>query len=174
MTTYARIVLDDCRAALKDMKSSKAREHTYRSRWVSAIALLRAVGHVLDKRDTEIDKYYRNAIEEAWLGLKKSKPEPRIFWEFIESERNNILKMYQFGAKESITVRPGPLIFRLEAEGYKQVKVQPEETTYEHFLSGGPLDGYSPDEAVSKAIDWWTGYLDKIDQEAKSLKELDT
>jgi len=62
MTITARKVLDDCNVALKDLNTREAWGNTFRTRWVSAIALLRAVGHVLDKRDTKINKYYRNAF----------------------------------------------------------------------------------------------------------------
>lgn len=74
---------------------------------MTAIALLRAVGHISDKQDTKINKYYRVAMDEAYTDLQKLKPEPRIYWEFSDAERNNILKVYEFGTKGVITFRPG-------------------------------------------------------------------
>lgn len=173
MTINARKVLDDCRVALKDLNSSEAKGHTFRTRWVSAIALLRAVGAVLDKRDSEIDKYYRNAIKDAHDCSKKTKPEPRIFWDFIVAERNNILKVYEFGTKGVLTIRPGTMSYN-PSTGDQKIVAESQETTYENFLIGGPFNESTPAEAISKAIDWWINYLDKIDREAERLKELDT
>ncbi|MGB2895965.1 MAG: hypothetical protein WBB65_07375 [Anaerolineales bacterium] len=171
MTQYARLVLKDCEAAMQDLQSG-AIGHTYRSRWVGAVALLRTVGHVLDKRDKLKDEWMATAIDNAWSELKQTKPEPRIFWEFIEEERNNVLKLYEFGAKENITVRPGAISINLDTG--EQVSSPSGETTYDHFVAGGPLEGFTPDEAVAQAIEWWCSYLDRVDREATEARKAST
>ena len=122
MTTSARKVLEDCkfasdelidalkgghgRAARKewldavsdpDSKLSRRR----RVRWVAVMSLLRAVGHTLKKVDAErSDLRMKCAIDQAWIELKKSEPQPEIFWKFIHAERNAVLKEYEFAVGE--------------------------------------------------------------------------
>ena len=45
-----------------------------------------------------------NNAREWWKGIKANKPEPMIFWEFIEKERNLILKEATFRAGQSVAV----------------------------------------------------------------------
>ena len=63
---------------------------------MAALALVRAVGHVLDKMDAN-ENGPRPGLEVAYAKWKANRDEHRIFWEFIEEERNNILKEYTFG-----------------------------------------------------------------------------
>lgn len=67
--------------------------------WVAGITLLRTIGHVLAKVDAENSGTHKKIIQEMWDSVKKNRNESRIFWEFVENERNNILKTYSFGAK---------------------------------------------------------------------------
>lgn len=52
MTEAARKVLEDCKAAL-DMLDEEGDEQRWRVLWAGAMALVRAVGHVLQKIDGE-------------------------------------------------------------------------------------------------------------------------
>jgi hypothetical protein len=162
MTQYARVVIQDCKAARDELKAG-ATGHVFRSRWVAAVTLLRAVGHVLEKVDSKRDSAMAAAIREAHARLKSSKPEPRVFWEFIDAERNNVLKAYRFGAKESVTVRPGTGHIAMYGRRFSGLS---GPTTYDQFLDGGPFAGKAPDAAVAAAIEWWESYLADIDADA--------
>lgn len=75
-------------------------EHSeWRLYWVAGIALLRAIGHVLAKADALTSQEHNNAINKIWSTWKQNSDENKIFWEFIDNERNNILKTYTFGAE---------------------------------------------------------------------------
>lgn len=51
------------------------------------------MGHVLDKVDEESqDLELKTIIKSEWSGLQLTKPEPEIFWKFIDKERKLILK----------------------------------------------------------------------------------
>ena len=50
MTARARIVLEDCRLALQ-LLEEETDLRRWRLHWVAAVALVRAVGHVLEKVD---------------------------------------------------------------------------------------------------------------------------
>lgn len=72
----------------------ESREDRWRVHWAGAVALIRAVGHVLDKVDGEAASS-RSAASAAFLKWKGADPRHAIFREFIEFERNNILKRYE-------------------------------------------------------------------------------
>jgi len=71
----------------------------WRIYWVAGLALLRTVGHVLAKVDAKTSPNHSDAINAFWIGLQADRRAAAIFWDFIEKERNNLLKTYSFGAK---------------------------------------------------------------------------
>jgi hypothetical protein len=152
MTTAARAVLEDCRGALAELVDG-LQGGAWRRRWITAVVLLRAVGHILDKIDSRSAKYAR-PIAAAWSSLNGSKPAPTIFWAFIESERNNILKEYELSAGQGATV--GPL-------GASKPTV-----THHYLINSGPFAGRDQRDVVREAIAWWEAYLDAIDKTATS------
>jgi hypothetical protein len=72
------------------------------------------------------------AIDSQWAELNHSKPEPLIFWEFIEKQRNNVLKQYELGVTRGITLQ-GP-----------RVNERPTTIQIDHATSRGG-QGYSPE-----------------------------
>ena len=62
--------------------------------WVAGIALLRTVGHVLAKVDAKTSETHAQAIQNLWKGFRSDREDSLIFCEFIEKERNNLLKTY--------------------------------------------------------------------------------
>jgi hypothetical protein len=165
MTTTANEVLRDCEAALEDLRSGVGLH--WRTRWVSVVTLLRIVGHVLKKVDGARSPEMRAAVDAAYDQLKTTKPEPRIYWEFIEQGRNRLLKEYEFGVQQNVTVRLGGVWWNL-ATGQSGAD-PPGPTTYEHLVVGGSFIGQDPRDVVQLAIEWWRSYLDKIDQLATKL-----
>lgn len=90
----ARLVLADCRAALE--KAELAPDSVaFRLSWAALVALLRAVGHVLDKVDGRQSESLRRAIDARWRRWHADRAGNRAYWSFIESERNNVLKVYE-------------------------------------------------------------------------------
>jgi hypothetical protein len=59
------------------------------------------VGHVLDKADGETDAKYRSVVKAKWDEWKADKDANAIFWNFVEAERNNLLKQYKFASSQS-------------------------------------------------------------------------
>jgi hypothetical protein len=94
MTTVARQVIADCEIALETLEAQRDLAR-WRVHWAGALALLRAVGHVLHKVDGA-DPKTRRLIDIAYDRWKAHRKENAIFWEFIEQERNDILKEYRF------------------------------------------------------------------------------
>jgi hypothetical protein len=73
MTQAAREVLEDCRGAVDEIVDG-IQGRSWRRRWITAVVLLRAVGHVLENVDVKISPHYKRAIREAWSKLKYSEP----------------------------------------------------------------------------------------------------
>lgn len=71
----------------------------WRLNWVAGCALLRTIGHVLQKVDAQNSDTHRRTINSFWSDWKLERDKSWIFWDFIENERNNILKNYEFGVE---------------------------------------------------------------------------
>lgn len=167
MTTKARQTLADARVALEDFEASPATPF-WRTRWIAVVTILRAVGHVAEGVDGKMDAEMRAAIKAEFGELQGTKPEPRIWWDFILSERNRALKEMTLGARMNITVRPGSSWFNLKTG--ESGGTDGEPTLYEHFMAGEIYEGRDPRELAREAIEFWTSYLDRVDQRANAMR----
>ncbi|GBQ09045.1 hypothetical protein [Acetobacter cerevisiae] len=109
--------------------------------WVAGLALLRTVGHVLDKVDAKKTSPHGKVIFERWKQWKNDKEQAEIFWNFIEKERNSLLKTYSFGAR-----------FVNDPEG-----------AYIEFE-----DGSDAFQLYRQAVYWWRKQLIEIEQSIHS------
>lgn len=165
MITSARLVLADCEDAARDLVESEIGP-MWRRRWVACLALLRSVGHVLDKVDSNSDPSLSRIIRDRYLRLKASRPKPEIFWRFIDDERNIVLKQYEFRVESaalgvgvshiSKTGQDGRLI-TAQANWFHEVRID--------VMRSGPFEGRREIEVVQEAIEWWRCYLDEIELE---------
>lgn len=156
MTVHARQVLDDCKAALRELTYDIAGSE-WRLKWVACIALLRAVGHVLDKVDGSKSCKMKSIIEQEWVLWKTDE----IFKSFIEEERNNILKEYNFGAGQGVNIQLASIII---VENMPIIET-PTTSSYTYQMNSGYYKGEDPREIVKKVIEWWEEQLDKIDKQ---------
>ena len=130
--------------------------------WAGTISLLRAVGHALVNEDAESDARVKKAQGAWWDRLKATKPDPSIFWEFIERDRNLLLK----GAE--LTVEPSATVFI--SGGATPVHAPrpppPPPPIYNYKMKSGRFAGQDPRDLVRDAIEWWEKQLDDIEQAA--------
>lgn len=145
----ARVVLEDCRWALAELRADPP-GRAWRIRWFGALAMLRAVGHVLERIDKKSSPEMKEAISDWWNNLKSTKPYPAVFWEFIDRERDAILKEYKYRAAQNTTVHLGT-----------------GSITYTYDIHDGPFDGQDPRDVVQQAIEWWEQQLAGIEAGAK-------
>lgn len=106
----------------------------WRMYWVYAVVNLRIIGHVLDKVDAQKSEKIGKIVKASWVEWNAKRDDHSIFWEFIENERNNILKTYRLG-------------------------VEAHETGIYHE----PLD-QDGIELVREAVYWWRDQLEKIEE----------
>jgi hypothetical protein len=90
----------DCVVILFEFQNSDVDEEhpEWRLFWVAGVALLRTVGHVLAKVDASESLKHKREIDRLWSDWKTSPTENTVFWDFVEKERNSLLKTYEFGA----------------------------------------------------------------------------
>jgi hypothetical protein len=102
------------------------------------------------------------AIKRTWEAVRATKPEPRIFWDFVEQERNNVLKAYRRAATQNVTIDAGTMT--VSSPGVQIVR---PEITFEHLMTEGYFQGQDPLDLVEKAIEWWRAYLDSVDNDVR-------
>ena len=74
-------------------------EHTeWRIHWFAGVAILRTIGHVLHNVDASTSFRHRTLLGAIWNDWHEDKDDNWIFFDFIERERNNVLKEFSFGA----------------------------------------------------------------------------
>ena len=151
MTHAARRVLWDCRLAW-ELLESEARFDIWRVHWVAAVTLARAVGHVLQKVDGK-DETVAKATRALFAEWKSGAPEHAIFREFIEAERNTVLKEYRSTVDQSETIHVSVRgeLFDLGESLYRPI-------------TSGPWSGEDSRDVLLEAIEWWSAQLDRIDQ----------
>lgn len=150
----AREVLADCACMLEDLVEAPPLK--WRARWVGMAALLRAVGHVLDKVDSQQSPAMSVAIKAAWADLHRTKPAPVIFHGFIDSERDSVVKEYRHGVQRTVHVH---MIARTDNKQVPQPPIRDERV-----MRDGPFKDRDPRDVVREALVWWRTYLDDIDQ----------
>ena len=171
MTCKAREVLDDCRVALSLLEEEKDIRR-WRIHWAAAVALIRAVGHVLDKVDGE-DPLIKQASNAAFKQWRSMDPNHEIFREFIERERNNLLKEYRSDVHPLTTVAMAVEFTAQPVGGGAPVRLaqiaEIGENIYRPFLHG-PWEGDDARDVLSEAIAWWDSQLAAIEREAANQK----
>jgi hypothetical protein len=153
MVQTAQEVLADCKHAL-DLLEEESRPQTFRVLWVAGVTLARAVGHVLQKVDGEQSDATKKAVQAAYASWKADKPGNAIFWEFIEQERNQVLKQYEMGFFS------GPV----------EVVAGSDVATLDNHIfcpiTDGAFAGEDCRDVLEQAIEWWRRQLAEIESVA--------
>ena len=152
----AHEVLNDCRIVHQMLEDEEDVERM-RALWAGGIALLRAVGHILEKVDGA-DPVVGEIIAERYRDWKSNRKKYAVFWEFIEQERNNILKTYQFSSSFQDKI---PLVVPVPIQNPETGKMDLTHELYE--LDGDlycPIEyGFGTNEDIRdvylEAVEWW-------------------
>jgi len=162
----AREVLEDCKLALQ-LLEEETNPKLWRIHWVAAVALIRAVGHVLHKvggSDMSL-KEIINQRHKLWTSTDPEYPEHRIFRQFIELERNNILKEYQSNVYPLAEI---PLVVgkkSLYGDNNENDDIlelfELDENLYKPLMDG-PWEGEDARDVLREAISWWEKEIDAV------------
>jgi hypothetical protein len=152
----AREVYNDCLYAKQCIKRAidQGKLEDAKLFWFAAITMLRTIAHVLDKVDRKArGAHFSNEIDRRWQ-LWKELP---IFRDFIELERNNIVKEYESSLADKEILEDGSLLTEdggeLLTEDGNLILITTTITTL--VKSRGKFPGSAPDVALSRALAWW-------------------
>lgn len=176
----AREVLDWCRYGHQKMISNPTGPDWVLT-WAGTIALLRAVGHALAHDDAKRDARLMNALGAWWAALEAAKPNPAIFWQFIERNKNLLLKEAELTVRQSIR-DPSTITVKGDLSGRRGVQQppsQPEQKSpplgpawiYTYQMTSGFFVGRDSRDLVGDAIEWWEKQLANIEAAAEGPKE---
>lgn len=121
--------------------------------WIASITALRAVGHVLSKTDKNSRPEHAHRIDLWWNALKcnESQEENKIFFDFINSERNNTIKEFKIHYDK----QPQTIVVVEETEE----KIAIEDFVLDDLLYipmvDGPYEGEDVRDLICEAIAWW-------------------
>lgn len=161
--TTARRVLRDAELALDCLEQEQDSDR-FRVLWVAAISLSRMVGHVLAKVESERSDLMRGIIERHWSEWRSNPTQHRVFHDFIEDERNRVLKEYEFGFLDG------------EIPVVTQSAGKAEAFLLENLLycpiTDGTFVGEDCRDMLRQGIEWWKSRLQEIEDEiGRSVNE---
>jgi len=161
-------VVNDCRIACRELDEAEKENNKrlIRIRWFTCLALLRSVGHVLEKVDQKSYSEYDMIFKEKFNSFKNDS----IYLNFIKNDRDLILKEYKFFIieGESERIESNFIVINDEGDflgigGGKILKVADDKIIKRFFKKGEGFDKYNLlHEIVSDAIIWWQRYIDSI------------
>lgn len=171
MTDQARQVLLDCHYAL-NLLENETDPDLWRVHWAGALALLRAVGHVLDKVDGK-DPLVAQVSRDLYQKWKRDRETYELFNEFIERDRNLLLKEYEFNVHPDNEVEVALITTAISASG-KQVKLgetyKLDDSIYRPILEG-PRQGDDARDVYQEALEWWGTQIELIDRLVEELRQ---
>ncbi len=169
MRLRADLLINDCERAINKHTESLQAED-FRLSWFSIICLLRAIGHVLDKVDSNISPELKKVINRKFEELKRSKPRPELYWSFIELERNRFLKEYEHGIKRDITfkgtvVDGKQILMKIDVGNSQNSIIGSPHQPFRSVISSGVFAGRPEKEVAIEALKWWKEYIAEIKKE---------
>lgn len=168
----AQVVLDDAASAIfKWMYGPIEEGAESRVIYAASVTLLRSVGHVLHKVDCKRHPEISDEVAIRFKRWKRGELKDQIFTEFIEKERNLILKEYAPNWNPDNEVK---CKFRMPylASGRSEKSKQLSEAIHARLadktfsaivMPDGPFAGMGFDELLTKAMRWWGRELSEIE-----------
>lgn len=117
------------------------------------------MGHVPDKVDRETSDALSFAIDQVWGRWSSDRDARSLFWDFIETERNLVLKEYErrfLMGEHMIVARPpdGEETHVVDSELYIP-------------MVDGAFAGQDAREVVRDAMNWWERELNLIESSSR-------
>jgi len=146
-----RLVLDDVEQCLQWLEDEPD-EFRFRMVLVAAIALVRTVGHVLRNIDSRNDEKLKRVVDDKFEAWRQNREKSKVFWEFINEERNSILKEYEFRFDFApiVTTAESDHAWRVGSNLYCPV-------------AEGVYAGEDVRDVLKEAVAWWRRELQEIE-----------
>lgn len=143
--------------AIQEKKTAEAKVA-----WFASLAMLRAIGHVLEKVDSPGGgTAFKELLKEKYDHWK----EVEIFRDFIELERNAIIKEY----RSSLTVKEQCKVVKLVTVDHRTLKskdgfsLHSTESITEFIKGSGLGSEKSPLTTLNRALEWWDTQLKELE-----------
>lgn len=136
----------------------------WRIHWVAALATIRTVGYVLDKVDGAQNPNIKKVSNTLFKEWKSDSKKHGIFTEFIEKDRNLILKEYSSNLHPFSEI-PMAVEYTTNDPSNKVHEVFELDHTIYHPFRDGPYEGIDARDVYKEAIEWWAAQLDKIERD---------
>lgn len=155
---------DDCQHAIKILQQEPISFSQWKVQWAGICALLKTSIHLMRAKDAKscLPLPLRNSLLHAWQELGRNKDKHPIFWEFIDKERHNILKEYEYSAYEVIIAEDGTIkkpyrsLLSIMAEGEKR----------DLIIKHGYFQGKVALDLLMEASEWIEEYIFQAIREA--------
>ena len=155
------------------MLEGEENEQRWRVLWAGAIALLRTVGHVLQKVDGK-DPALRPLVDSAYNRWKANRSGNAVYWEFVEKERNNILKEYRFHVHEAGEVDVVVTRDVVDDDAGHTSTMEGVFTLKDNLfrpITDGFGQGEDARDIYSEAMKWWHSELSRIEAQLAAAEE---
>ena len=151
----ARLVWKDLKLA-HQLLEQETDPDRFRIFLVAALALVRAIGHVLKNADGQAQ--LKPAVESAYKQWKDEPEKHKIFWEFIEQERNRVLKEYELNFDSN------PVVAVFAGKSKELVDLSTLSDNFYCPIAEGPFAGDDIRDVLEDAITWWDAELTQIER----------
>jgi hypothetical protein len=151
----ARDVLLDAAAALEAWEETEDAV-SGRAFYAAVLVLLRAVGHVLHKVDVRDHPEIAPLVAANFAAWKDNPDEYPLFTEFIDPERNAILKEYEFGVGAEQVVGTWE---NLQTGERGEMPIPTKIYAYDD----GPFAGEDVRDVARQAVEFWREELDELE-----------
>ena len=121
--------------------------------WLAAITGLRAVGHVLAKTDKSNHPELASTIDQWWLELNANKHAEgnRIFFEFIDVERNDTIKEFEIKYDK----QPQCICVIQQCNSQSTEHLFESDGLLYIPMQDGSYAGEDVRDLIAEAIKWW-------------------
>jgi hypothetical protein len=154
LTTAARNVLKDCHLAL-EMMELETDPHKLRVLWIGALSLIRLVGDVLGKIDSDAQPSLKPVIDAHWKSLRAAK-DP-MFEKFIKGSRDRAIHRYDIDLIPIANVD----VFVTDS-GAVEFVTSLDDCLFSPMV-GDFRTGDDARDVYRDALSWWDKYLIEIE-----------
>jgi hypothetical protein len=165
----AQEFLEHCRQGLERLWQDPT-GHDWVIQWAGTLALLRTVGAALKnlQKDITADPRLQRAQADWWQRTKAAAP--KIYFEFIDDERNTLLHGATVNAGQSAMVPMQGAEVTALAAGQAPPPPKPipprPPTIHTYHMNSGPYEGSDPRELIKEGIAWWEQQIADIERDA--------
>lgn len=148
--------LSDARRGIQNLETKYSGESSLFSDWkveyVGVCSLLRAAVHLIgeDAKACHNDKVTQE-LRAEWDAIKQNSSDHTIYWEFVNKERNSILKEYHWSSYEQYFDENGEPI---KMTNYSLISMYMVSETSRLIVKGGVYRGRDTLELLNEAADW--------------------